>query len=154
MPAINPTSLNPVAPPAVACIAHVPAAPVPYQRQCYRCAGREISRDRRSCLGTSFRIELNILCGVGLNALKARIHILNGSFGKNDFTNDDPQLAISMKAAGPARTCHVPKIEQTVKDNFVSAHTFRFITPAETEQSGISNPCTHVSRRQADALDQ
>jgi len=38
--------------------------------------------------------------------------------------------------------CHMPKIEQTVKDNFVSAHTFRFITPAETEQSGIPNPCT------------
>ena len=37
--------------------------------------------------------------------------------------------------------CHMPKIEQTIKDNFVSAHTFRFITPAETEQSGIPNPC-------------
>jgi hypothetical protein len=36
----------------------------------------------------------------------------------------------------------MPKIEQTIKDNFVSAHTFRFITPAETEQSGIPNPCT------------
>ena len=38
--------------------------------------------------------------------------------------------------------CHMPKIEQTIKDNFVSAHTFRFITPTETEQSGIPNPCT------------
>jgi predicted CXXCH cytochrome family protein len=38
--------------------------------------------------------------------------------------------------------CHMPKIEQTIKDNFVSAHTFRFITPAETERSGIPNPCT------------
>ena len=38
--------------------------------------------------------------------------------------------------------CHMPKIEQTIKDNFVSAHTFRFITPQETEQSGIPNPCT------------
>ena len=39
--------------------------------------------------------------------------------------------------------CHMPKIEQTIKDNFVSAHTFRFITPTETEQSGIPNPCTN-----------
>ena len=39
-------------------------------------------------------------------------------------------------------TCHMPKIEQTIKDNFVHAHTFRFITPAETDQSGIPNPCT------------
>ena len=38
--------------------------------------------------------------------------------------------------------CHMPKIEQTIKDNFVSAHTFRFITPAETDASGIPNPCT------------
>ena len=38
--------------------------------------------------------------------------------------------------------CHMPKIEQTIKENFVSAHTFRFITPAQTEQSGIPNPCT------------
>lgn len=38
--------------------------------------------------------------------------------------------------------CHMPKIEITIKDNFVSAHTFRFITPTETEASGIPNPCT------------
>lgn len=38
--------------------------------------------------------------------------------------------------------CHMPKIEQTIKDNFVHAHTFRFITPEETRQSGIPNPCT------------
>ena len=44
--------------------------------------------------------------------------------------------------------CHMPKIETTIKDNFVSAHTFRFITPAQTEQSGIPNPCTscHADR--------
>lgn len=38
--------------------------------------------------------------------------------------------------------CHMPRIEQTIKDNFVAAHTFRFITPQESEQSGIPNPCT------------
>ena len=38
--------------------------------------------------------------------------------------------------------CHMPHIEQTIKDNYVAAHTFRFITPAETERSGIPNPCT------------
>ena len=38
--------------------------------------------------------------------------------------------------------CHMPLIEQTIKDNFVAAHTFRFITPEETVQSGIPNPCT------------
>ena len=38
--------------------------------------------------------------------------------------------------------CHMPHIEQTIKDDFVAAHTFRFISPVETEQSGIPNPCT------------
>jgi predicted CXXCH cytochrome family protein len=38
--------------------------------------------------------------------------------------------------------CHMPRIEQTIKDNYVAAHTFRFITPQQTEQSGIPNPCT------------
>lgn len=38
--------------------------------------------------------------------------------------------------------CHMPRIEQTIKDNYVAAHTFRFITPDETERSGIPNPCT------------
>jgi predicted CXXCH cytochrome family protein len=38
--------------------------------------------------------------------------------------------------------CHMPQIEQTVSDSFVSSHTFRFISPKETEQFGIPNPCT------------
>jgi predicted CXXCH cytochrome family protein len=38
--------------------------------------------------------------------------------------------------------CHMPRIEQTIKDNHVAAHTFRFITPDDTEKSGIPNPCT------------
>lgn len=38
--------------------------------------------------------------------------------------------------------CHMPHIEQTIKGNYVAAHTFRFITPTETRQSGIPNPCT------------
>jgi predicted CXXCH cytochrome family protein len=38
--------------------------------------------------------------------------------------------------------CHMPKIEITIKDNFVSAHTFRFITPTETRLSGVPNACT------------
>jgi predicted CXXCH cytochrome family protein len=52
--------------------------------------------------------------------------------------------------------CHMPKIEQTIKDNFVSAHTFRFISPAESEQSGIPNPCTscHEGKSNAWANDQ
>jgi hypothetical protein len=33
--------------------------------------------------------------------------------------------------------CPMRRIEQTIKDNYVTAHTYRFITPTETEHSGI-----------------
>jgi hypothetical protein len=35
----------------------------------------------------------------------------------------------------------MPLIAQTVKDNFVASHTFRFITPTLTDQAGVPNPC-------------
>ncbi|GAN78439.1 cytochrome c3 family protein [Acidisphaera rubrifaciens] len=38
--------------------------------------------------------------------------------------------------------CHMPKVEETLGKVMVHAHTFRFITPAETESLGIPNPCT------------
>jgi hypothetical protein len=50
----------------------------------------------------------------------------------------------------------MPLIEQTVKDNYVAAQTFRFISPLATEQSGIPNPCTscHTDKTTKWALDQ
>jgi predicted CXXCH cytochrome family protein len=38
--------------------------------------------------------------------------------------------------------CHMPKIETTVADVKVRAHTFAFITPAMTDKYKIPNPCT------------
>ncbi len=38
--------------------------------------------------------------------------------------------------------CHMPKIEVTIPGVFVSAHTFKFITPAMTGNYKIPNPCT------------
>ena len=37
--------------------------------------------------------------------------------------------------------CHMPKIEQTIADVNVRAHTFRFITPAVTETLKVPNAC-------------
>ena len=39
-------------------------------------------------------------------------------------------------------SCHMPLIEETIKDVNVHAHTFRFITPAATQTLAIPNPCT------------
>ena len=38
--------------------------------------------------------------------------------------------------------CHMPKIEQTIADVNVRAHTFRFIPPDETEALKVPNACT------------
>jgi predicted CXXCH cytochrome family protein len=38
--------------------------------------------------------------------------------------------------------CHMPQIEQTIADVNVRSHTFRFISPAMTDQYKIPNPCT------------
>jgi predicted CXXCH cytochrome family protein len=49
-------------------------------------------------------------------------------------------------AGSQCTACHMPQIEQTLGDNFVSSHTFRFISPKLTEQFGIPNPCTSCHR--------
>ena len=45
-------------------------------------------------------------------------------------------------AGSRCTSCHMPKIAQTLGNNFVSSHTFRFISPKLTGQFGIPNPCT------------
>ena len=36
----------------------------------------------------------------------------------------------------------MPAVEQTIANVNVRSHTFRFITPTDTEQYGVPNPCT------------
>src|SRR6185437_8006911 len=48
--------------------------------------------------------------------------------------------------------CHMPQIEkQGVPGAFVHAHTFKFITPAETVKYGIPNPCNACHQQQSSA---
>jgi predicted CXXCH cytochrome family protein len=51
--------------------------------------------------------------------------------------------------------CHMPKIEQTLGDVMVRAHTFRFIAPAMTETLKVPNPCTtcHADKSTGWAID-
>jgi predicted CXXCH cytochrome family protein len=51
--------------------------------------------------------------------------------------------------------CHMPKIETTIADVKVSAHTFAFIPPAMTDRYQIPNPCTscHTDKTTAWAKD-
>ena len=38
--------------------------------------------------------------------------------------------------------CHMPQIARTVGNVNVSSHTFKFISPLDTERYGVPNPCT------------
>lgn len=42
-------------------------------------------------------------------------------------------------------------IAQTIRDNYVASHTFRFITPAVTETSKVPNLCTSCHKERDDA---
>jgi predicted CXXCH cytochrome family protein len=47
--------------------------------------------------------------------------------------------------------CHMPRIETTISDVKVRAHTFAFITPAMSEKYKIPNPCTSCHADKSDA---
>ena len=44
-------------------------------------------------------------------------------------------------AGSECTACHMPKIEQTIDVVNVRSHTFKFISPAQTEREKIPNPC-------------
>jgi len=58
-------------------------------------------------------------------------------------------------AGSECTACHMPKIEQTIADVNVRAHTFRFITPAASDALKIPNACNlcHTDRTTAWATD-
>jgi predicted CXXCH cytochrome family protein len=84
------------------------------------------------------------------NALCLSCHTKDNPAGLKGTVSEHTHHAADSKGS-QCVACHMPKIEQTIKENYVSAHTFRFITPTETEQSGIPNPCTscHTDRSTA-----
>jgi predicted CXXCH cytochrome family protein len=51
--------------------------------------------------------------------------------------------------------CHMPKVEQTIADVNVSSHTFRFVSPVDTEALKVPNACNvcHTDKSTAWAND-
>jgi predicted CXXCH cytochrome family protein len=74
------------------------------------------------------------------NALCLSCHTKDNPAGLKGTVSEHTHHAEG-SAGSQCVSCHMPKIEQTIKDNFVHAHTFRFIDPQDTEQSNIPNPC-------------
>ncbi|HEX5282854.1 MAG TPA: cytochrome c3 family protein [Bryocella sp.] len=89
------------------------------------------------------------------NALCLNCHNADNPAGLNGTVPEHTHHAANSPGS-QCTACHMPLIEQTIKDNFVAAHTFRFISPLATEQSGIPNPCTscHSDKSTTWALDQ
>jgi len=75
------------------------------------------------------------------NALCLRCHTADNPAGLKGTVPEHTHHAAN-SAGSQCIACHMPAIQQTIKDGYVAAHTFRFITPQQTEQSGIPNPCT------------
>jgi len=46
--------------------------------------------------------------------------------------------------------CHMPAIQQTIADVNVHAHTFRFVSPAQTTAYRVPNPCTSCHNDKTD----
>jgi len=77
------------------------------------------------------------------NALCLRCHAsdMNNPAGLKGTVSEHTHHAEGSKGS-QCVACHMPLIEQTIAGNYVASHTFRFITPALTEESGVPNPCT------------
>ena len=78
-------------------------------------------------------------------------HGPNSPNGPHAATLEDHTHHQRGSAGSDCVACHMPKIEQTVADVNVRSHTFRFITPGETDRLKIPNPCTscHADRSTA-----
>jgi predicted CXXCH cytochrome family protein len=80
--------------------------------------------------------------------LCARCHQPGGRNGPRATTIERHTHHAAGSPGSECIACHMPKIEQTIGDVNVRAHTFRFIPPAATEKLGVPNPCTlcHADR--------
>ncbi|HKV05541.1 MAG TPA: cytochrome c3 family protein [Candidatus Acidoferrales bacterium] len=103
----------------------------------------------------SDRYESDLIAPVADNTLCLRCH--------GPDTQPGPHMSVTQHthhAEGSAGSrciaCHMPLIETTLGDNFVAAHTFRFISPQLTKQFGTPNPCTscHTDKSPDWALEQ
>jgi predicted CXXCH cytochrome family protein len=82
------------------------------------------------------------------NALCLGCHTKQNPAGLHGTVSEHTHHAAN-SSGSQCTACHMPRIEQTIKDNYVAAHTFRFITPEETESSGIPNPCTSCHKEKS-----
>jgi len=69
-------------------------------------------------------------------------HAPNSPNGPHVASLEDHTHHAKGSAGGECVACHMPKIQQTIANVNVRSHTFKFITPAMSEQLKIPNACT------------
>ena len=82
-------------------------------------------------------------------------HAPNSPNGPHVASLEDHTHHAKGSAGSECVACHMPKIQQTIANVNVRSHTFKFITPAMSEQLKIPNACTgcHTDRSNAWATD-
>lgn len=75
------------------------------------------------------------------NSLCLGCHAPNAQIGPFASSIEAHSHHKANSAGSQCVSCHMPQIEETLGDVKVHAHTFRFITPAETEALKIPNAC-------------
>lgn len=90
------------------------------------------------------------------NVLCLECHGPNSPNGPHAPTIEAHTHHAASSAGSDCINCHMPKIQQTIADVNVRAHTFRFITPATTDSLKVPNPCNvcHTDKTTAWAADQ
>ncbi len=90
------------------------------------------------------------------NVMCLECHGPSSPNGPHTSTIEEHTHHKSGSPGGECVECHMPKIEQTLADQNVRSHTFRFISPAMTDQHKTPNPCTtcHKDRTTAWAANQ
>ena len=86
------------------------------------------------------------------NGLCLDCHGPNAQNGPHAATIEQHTHHAAGSAGSECVACHMPKIEQTIGDVNVRSHTFRFVSPAQTDALKIPNACNRLSHRQDDGV--
>jgi predicted CXXCH cytochrome family protein len=85
--------------------------------------------------------ENNAMLNKPVDEICSTCHGPNNQNGPHALTIEAHTHHAIGSAGSQCVACHMPKIEQTIADVNVRAHTFKFITPAESEALKIPNAC-------------
>jgi len=77
-----------------------------------------------------------------VNEICSSCHGLNTQNGPHAASIEAHTHHKAGSAGSQCVACHMPKIEAELPGGpFVSSHTFRFVTPADTDKLGVPNAC-------------